>query len=355
MVVIITYMSRRRISAALLHQNHCLRESVTREFAALRANGLPKYKQAMSSYRDDLLRSLEANDKALMQVFGPAERGLVSHLRLTFGVGGGDVYDGLGSLWRHLAKDWTSEGTALQTVFRERMVDIVLEECRAQQQQQVEDDVFRVLVPGCGQGRLAYTLASALREERAHVTGLEQSEATLALARHMLDPQSEPLRFCPFLDAFANNGERAGRTAAYTAPDAPAAERQAVAESANLTLRPDVFTRASRRPHSHVVVTSFLLDCVEDLSDGVRAVHDALIPGGLWVFAGPLHYYQGGAYLPKPAPTLEELLSLASDLGFELEEGRLPERVPAPYVPRPGAFMPEAAWNVPLFACRKIR
>ena len=309
----------------------------------------------MNSYHEDLLRSLESNDKALMQVFGPAERGVVNHLRLTFGIGLGDVYDGLGSLWRHLAKDWTPEGTTLQRGFRERIVDIVLEECRAQQQQQQQQDhLFRVLVPGCGQGRLAYTLASALREERAHVTGLEQSEATLALAWHMLDPLSESLRFCPFLDAFANNGERTGRTAAYTAPDVAAAERHAVAESANLTLRSDVFTRASRRPHHHVVVTSFLLDCVEDLTDGVRAVHDALLPGGLWVFAGPLHYYQGGDYVPKPAPTLQELLLLASDLGFELAEGRPPERVPAPYVPRPGTFMHEAAWNVPLFACRKL-
>ena len=58
------------------------------------------------------------------------------------------------------------------------------------------------------------------------------------------------------------------------------------------------------------------------------------------------------SYVPKPAPTLGELVALAHDLGLRLEGGA-PESVPAPYVPRPGAFLAEAEWRVPFFAARR--
>ena len=101
-----------------------------------------------------------------------------------------------------------------------------------------------------------------------------------------------------------------------------------------------------------VCVTAFLLDCLDDLAHGVSRVRESLRPGGVWVFAGPLHYYQGGHYDPRPAPTLAQLLALVSDLGFAVE-GPGPQMVRAPYVPRPRAFLHEADWTVPVFAARR--
>lgn len=88
----------------------------------------------------------------------------------------------------------------------------------------------------------------------------------------------------------------------------------------------------------------------DDLPAAVRAVRDALRPGGVWIYAGPLHFYQGGGYTPKPSPTLQHLLCLAADLGLRLEAP--PELVAAPYPPRPQAFLAEADWKVPFFSAR---
>ena len=105
--------------------------------------------------------------------------------------------------------------------------------------------------------------------------------------------------------------------------------------------------RRPRKSIRQVSSTSLLLDCIDDgLVGGVRAVRQSLAPGGLWV----LHYHQGGQHTPRAAPTLTQLVSLAADFGFELEAQ--PELLPAPYVPRPGAFLAEADWHVPLFAAR---
>ena len=144
---------------------------------------------------------------------------------------------------------------------------------------------------------------------------------------------------------------------ALSAPDVPKSERRRVRESGRLILRPDDFIAHARRcggqeRRSDVVVTSFLLDCLgEGVEEGVRAVRDALRPGGLWIFSGPLHYYQGGQYEPRPSPTLQHILSLSEDCDMEIELP--PESIPAPYVHRPGAFLAEAQWTVPLFAARK--
>ena len=359
--------ARRRLAAALLEQNSALRESIKREFSGLAQsarNDLPKYMASMEAFQADLMGAVDANDMTLTQIFGPPEDGVLSTFKRSLGFGtGGDAYDGLGSLWRHTAKDWSAEGSGLQAAMRERIQSLVHNEWTFQPSHG-DGEPFRVLVPGCGQGRLAYSITSSLLDTAANgsgfeVIGLERSEATLALARHMLElpVEAEPFTFHPFLDAFTNNWDTQGRTVALSAPDVPANERRRVRESGRLVLRPDDFLAFAQRcggpeRRSDVVVTSFLLDCLsEGMEAGVCAVRDALRPGGLWIFSGPLHYFQGGQYVPRPSPTLQHILSLSEDCGMEIEVP--PESIPAPYVYRPGAFLAEAQWTVPLFAARK--
>ena len=359
----------RRLSAALLQQNSALRESIMREFSGLAQsakNDLPKYTASMEAFQAELIRAVDANDITLRQVFGPPEDGVLSTFKMSLGFGmGGDAYDGLGSLWRHTAKDWSAEGSGLQSAMRERIQGLVHDEWTTRQSQR-DGEPFRVLVPGCGQGRLAYSITSSLLGTASdgaddfEVMALERSEATLELARHMLElpEEAEPFTFHPFLDAFTNNWDAQGRTMALSAPDVPASDRRRVRESGRLVLRPDDFVAFAQRcggpdeRRSDVVVTSFLLDCLsEGMEEGVRAVRDSLRPGGLWIFSGPLHYFQGGQYVPRPSPTLQHILSLSEDCGMDVEVP--PESFPAPYVYRPGAFLAEAQWTVPLFAARK--
>mmetsp|Transcript_34712 Transcript_34712/g.69126 ORF Transcript_34712/g.69126 Transcript_34712/m.69126 type:complete len:125 (-) Transcript_34712:53-427(-) len=120
----------------------------------------------------------------------------------------------------------------------------------------------------------------------------------------------------------------------------------------------DFLTHTHREP-AHVCVTHFVLDCLGDLPAAVGAVRESLAPGGAWIFAGPLHYFQGGPYTPKPAPPLTHLLELAEDCGLQVDAScrrriaRIAELHHAPYVERPGAFLHEANWRVPCFVARR--
>ena len=344
-------MSRARIAASLLYQNSCLRASIAAEFKPLHrsSNELPRFRASMAEFEDALYKAVDSNNSTLESIFGPPPTVLQSQLHFVQSLfGKHEVYDGLGSLWRHLAKDWSAEGSRQQLVLRDRIVALVRDECARPRS---DADRFEILVPGCGQGRLAYAIAAALQEEDVFVTGIEKSAATLALAQHMLNPRTEPVDFHPFLDAFSNNYSAASRTVAFTAPDVPASERAALQQRDRMRLQAGDFVLARLPPRHHVVVTSFLLDCVDDLANGLRAVHSALVPGGLWVFAGPLHFYQGGTYVPKPSPSLSHVLDLAEDLGFSVDGP--PDILAAPYPARPGAFLLEADWRPPLFTARK--
>jgi SAM-dependent methyltransferase len=317
------------------------------EFAALRAGSLTRYSAAMGQYKERLMAAVDVNDTAIVAMCGSPDNSLAARAQLLW-QSDSDTYDGLGSLWRHLAKDWTSEGAVAQHALREKILQAVLREEEGMASSSAE--VLRVLVPGCGQARLAYTLAQSLRGGK--VTALERSEGTLAFARHMLraaDGEAEHLTFHPFLDAFSNNLDASGRAAGFTTA-LPVASPLNQTLTPSLSLEAGDFLDGTPRQRSHVVVTAFLLDCVDDIADGVRAVRRNLVPGGLWVFAGPLHYHQGGAYTPRPHPTLTELQSLATDLGFALQE--TPELIAAPYVRRPSALINEADWVVPCFSAR---
>ena len=341
-----------RLAAALQTQNRALRANILREFEtldALRAR-TPQFVQRCEQYQQSLLAGCAQNERALTQIFGAEatpsllERvlpldWLPSSSHHPYG-GRWDsvsaIYDGLGSVWRHAVKDWS--GHAGHELLHGRIVDALALE-RAES----------VLVAGCGQGRLATRIATAL--PRARVVGIEQSEAQLGVARFMLDATAErSVTFHPFLDEARNNATMETRLHAVAAPD--------IALSGgppNLSLRLGSFdadaAASAGLGGADAVVASFFLDCLDDLADGVRAVRDALRADGLWVFAGPLHYAQGGAYTPRPAPALEHLLELVADCGFALE--RPPEMLDAPYVPRPRALLSEAAWRVPLFAARR--
>ena len=324
----------------------------------------------MRAYERCLNGAVDINDVALQAVFGvPAQAGALTAACEWFGFGSeDDVYDGLGSLWRHCAKDWSAEGAAGGEALRTRILEITAAECT---RWPAEELPVRVLVPGCGQARLAWALADALPQ--AHVSGLERSEATLSFARHVLRDEGMPresLHFHPWLDAFPNNYDVASRCAAVAVPDldAPSMPPNLALHLADFLDPASAVTPAPApapaaapaaapdapgwqpRPQ-HVVCTHFFLDCVDDLVGGCTAVRDALVPGGAWIFSGPLHYHQGGAYMPRPSPALSHVLELAADLGFEVEAE--PALVPSPYLRRPQALVHEADWTAALFVARR--
>lgn len=235
------------IAAMLRDQNHNLRQSITGEFSRLRAAAYPVYTAAMSNYRRELMAALDTNDEVLASVFGPPADDLISRCRLLWHQTRGEahVYDGLGSLWRHCAKDWSSAGAAGQAGLRERITTATL----AERTRLPADERLLVCIPGCGQARLAYSVADALRGG-GEVTAFDTSEASLGFARRMLGAtQCEELTFHPFLDSFSNNWDAATRTASVSVPDIVCAGTEARVAAADATLRHPSHTHTHARAH----------------------------------------------------------------------------------------------------------
>ena len=135
---------KRRTVASLFRQNSLLRDNIEREFTfSAAATAYPGFCAEMEAYQQTLLQSALQNDKALRALFGEHEPGLLDRARELIGEDH-SYYDGLGSLWRHLAKDWTAEGVTAAGELRSRIVDLVADAAPSS-----------VLVPGCGQVGLA--------------------------------------------------------------------------------------------------------------------------------------------------------------------------------------------------------
>ena len=110
-------------------------------------------------------------------------------------------------------------------------------------------------------------------------------------------------------------------------------------------------------------------------------MRDALRPGGLWLFAGPLEYHTW----PGLCPTLSQLVELAAEEGSpslasnpapapdpnpnlplpcslypnpktltRLEPLAEPQLVAAPYLGKPDSLLHKQQWQAALFACRKV-
>ncbi|KAL1519205.1 hypothetical protein AB1Y20_003465 [Prymnesium parvum] len=322
----------RRTVASLFRQNARLRASLDREFERLDAlpAAYPSFHLAMRSYQRSLAAAAAANDRALAALYGaPSPRlhdALLEHLSPPA------AYDGLGAVWRQLANEWTGEGSVSLGALRRRLCGLAAAHSPAS-----------VLVPGCGMARLAWELARAL--PHARVLALDASEAQVGAARAMLRCAAPAaVRFHPFLDEPRNALHARGRAAALDAPDvAPAAE------GGGLRLeRADFFEWArGAPPQVECVVTCFFLDCLQDPVAAVEAVRDALAPGGLWLFAGPLAYH----HWPQLSPPVEHLLTLAAEVG--LPPVGAPELIHAPYVGAPGILRHDADYTAAVWACRK--
>ena len=291
----------------------------------------------MLAYHNSLQAAVTTNDEAIHAMFGPNQSSAMQRFFQAWSET--NAYDGLGSVWCHLAKDWTTEGTEAMSGLRNRIVEVVQLHAR---------EGARVLVPGCGQARLAWELAR--QADGMEVVGLDGSEAQLGVARHMLGSSvKHSLPFHPFLDEANNACSVESRLAMLRAPDVAPGSMPVP-----LRLMHGEFSGewvASRQragePDFQCVVSSFFLDCLPDTVAGMEAISDALAPGGLWLCAGPLAYHPW----PSLSPTLEQLIGLAQELGLEMVIE--PEMIPAPYVRPPNCLRHNSDWTAALWACRK--
>lgn len=336
-----------------------MRRKVEFEFAKTRLSKrdpTPTFDAAMNAYERELLRAVQTNAELLTRVFGPPNASMPNFSRQVWSRFrqqwlGEDVlpcYDRLGSSLRHLAKDWTTGGVAGRTELNSRVVQAVrvhLEslDVAAAPADETSNSQVRIVVPGCGQARLSWTLAHAL--PNVSVIGIDESAVQLAFAAHMMHAEPQSLTFHPFVDEPRNHHDPLSRTFAVSAPDVHA---QAPSNLSLLQLSFQEWQRIEGRSSADVVVSCFFLDCLPDVPLAMQHIAHALKADGLFVFAGPLHYH----HWPAASPAVSHLLMLCSELDLQLIAG--PDIVPAPYASQPDPTIAhEYLWRVPFFVCQK--
>ena len=165
------------VAKALHRQNGWLRQNIELEAQHIAKLSAGKLQTRMAAYNAQLVAAVDSNTAALNELFGPPPAWTWPALpwRSDRNV---DIYNGLGSVWRHLAKDWSAEGNAGVRALNSRVTSLIVDEL-----QRTTDGRGSVLLPGCGTGRLAWEIARALPE--AVVVGTEVSEAQLGVARYV--------------------------------------------------------------------------------------------------------------------------------------------------------------------------
>ncbi|EOD11482.1 hypothetical protein EMIHUDRAFT_247907 [Emiliania huxleyi CCMP1516] len=219
------------LATRLALQHAALLGGMSHEFAALDEpelqQSLPRHCATMKAYQAELLACGAANSAALATVFGRAENHGADRLRSVvwpwlepLAGTAEDEYEHLGSVWRHMARDWTAGGAAQTGHLRAEVLRLLRGEGLASGAGVPPGGEVLVSVPGYGysaapetppcvrgQARLAWTIASGL--PGARVTGseaseaqlrLEASEAQLSAANFFLQcAEEERLAFHPFL------------------------------------------------------------------------------------------------------------------------------------------------------------
>ncbi|GAA6023351.1 hypothetical protein JCM11491_000576 [Sporobolomyces phaffii] len=209
---------------------------------------------------------------------------------------------------KHFVRDWSDEGKAE----RDALFPPILDALRHEFAPSATDATKRrrVLVPGCGLGRLAYEIAAegftTIGNDFSHFMTLGTA---LVFSRTHSRHQH---RVSPYVHSFSHHrtAEDLVRTVAFPDVVPSRAVDLAFEQGDFLTLFPP-----DHDATFDAVVTLFFIDTASNLLDYFETISRLLRPGGIWINEGPLLYYGNpGMELP-----LEDVIKAAELVGFEIE------------------------------------
>ncbi|GAA6031037.1 hypothetical protein JCM8097_003973 [Rhodosporidiobolus ruineniae] len=205
---------------------------------------------------------------------------------------------------KHFVRDWSAEGKGERDALFPPILDGLRDEYG-------EAEGKKVLVPGCGLGRLAYEVASlgfsTDANDFSHFMNLGSSLIFTRTSR----PNQHTLS--PYLHNFSHqrSADNLLRTVAF--PD--------VVPSKDVPLEfvaGDFLELFKEEGKYDAVVSLFFIDTASNLLNYFDTIFRALRPGAIWINEGPLLYYGNpGMELP-----LEDVLRLVQLVGFTIEERR---------------------------------
>ncbi len=253
---------------------------------------------------------------------------------------------------RHFVRDWSDEGRAeRETIFApilNCLSDIPLTQRAG----------MKVLVPGCGLGRLAWEISELGQCFQACVTfrsrvylciisddkiiagydttAVELSSFMTLALRFLMSPSTTQQRkhhtIYPFATSFSHVRSNENIFRPISFPDSVPREKEnfQVIQGDFLSHRcpPSPNREAQSKDGYDIVVTLFFIDTSVNIIATLEHIHSLLRPGGIWINLGPLLWTEPGEQA-RLEPSLEEVLGIAERVGFKIQDRRRQNRTKA--------------------------
>jgi carnosine N-methyltransferase len=225
------------------------------------------------------------------------------------------------AILRQLVREWSSEGM----LERELCYGPLLAELAAHMPVTTANrNTQRVLIPGCGLGRLPLEIAA--RGYAAH--GNDASYFMLFCSAYIMNKVTKPnsMQVYPWVHETSNHFRPADMLRPVSLPDVAPADMLSVDPTLQITMSSGAFLDTyGGEEHDgkwDSVATSFFLDTAPVALEYMLAIYRLLRPGGVWVNLGPLQYQWATRMSPPAAKEgTEGPWPLLSGLNSSLSEG----------------------------------
>lgn len=200
-------------------------------------------------------------------------------------------------------RDWSAEGLHERAVPLAHITSFIDNHFKDRQGR--KEGPVKILVPGCGLGRLAHAIASL---EGVEVTANEWSAYMRLAYRYIESLQvQESEEFHPFMDWWSYQPNREEMIRGVRFPDA-------IANASSVVLVEGDFTKefVNETAHYDAIVTFFFIDTAPNMMDYFDTISRVLKPGGLWLNVGPLLYHDASVEF-----SMEDVVKVAEAYGFE--------------------------------------
>ena len=304
-----------------MHHGMAIHNRMVRDYQALGSSHRALLKDSYPSKIKSMQQCIEGNTSFLngiiadIDLFGKNE--LESDGQPELMQPSADNIDKVHSTLRQFVRDWSAEGAQERARSYTPLIEEV--ERRFPLDKGSEVNKYRVLVPGCGLGRLVWEFA-----HRGYAVQGNEFSYHMLLASNWVLNQSDmanPARIYPFAVASCNRAKLADQFQCITVPDVVTANLPAgVDMSMNAGEFCLVYNGDEFKESFDVIAAPFFVDTAHNVIDYMETILHALKPGGIWINLGPLLWHYVDQHEEHQIElSLEELLKVARKMGFEIE------------------------------------
>ncbi|OCH90566.1 N2227-domain-containing protein [Obba rivulosa] len=219
---------------------------------------------------------------------------------------------------KHFVRDWSDEGKEEREVIFGPILEVL--KCV----HSTERETTRVLVPGCGLGRLAWEISELGFDTTANELSSFMNLAFRFLLSELTTHTPYQHVIQPYSSWFSHQRTNASLFRTVPFPDVVprCSDSLHLLPGDFLTLPSPPPSQSGDSPGYDFIVTLFFLDTSLNAIATLERIYALLRPGGAWINLGPL-LWTGGAQAALEL-SLEEVLNLAEMAGFHFESQAQP-------------------------------